>query len=105
VQNRLLALVADVVSNEHFEQKRNNTLSIIGSKIGYRHNGDAYLMRQQLLAAMYCNNPMKYDFLGSEESLQSINLNHVDLARDLIRTNIVSVMVFGPRISVLPRFP
>jgi hypothetical protein len=67
-----------------------HTVTDIANEIGYRHTGD-YRMQLALLHAMYHNHPIRYDMLGSEESLGKIGMQHIELALDLIRTNILSI--------------
>jgi hypothetical protein len=53
----------------------------------------------KLLAALYTDNPIRYDMLGTRDSLKTIQADDIDLALKLIRTNIQSITILGHRLS------
>ncbi|HEX7333643.1 MAG TPA: hypothetical protein VF290_19235 [Pyrinomonadaceae bacterium] len=75
------------------------TKNDVENEIGERNSDLTYRMRSKLMSALYREDPVRYDILGTAESLGEIELGHVDLAMKLIRANIESVTVLGYRLS------
>lgn len=71
----------------------------VKNEIGERNSDLKYRMQTKLLSTLYREDPVRYDILGTPETLAGIDLGHVDSAMKLIRANIQSVTVLGSRLS------
>ena len=92
-----------VLTGEYQESKVESlilkTKNDVENEIGYRNSDLTYRMQPKLLSALYREDPIRYDVLGTPESLADIDLGHVDLAMKLIRANIQSITVMGSQLS------
>jgi hypothetical protein len=74
------------------------TVSDVDHEIGHRHNLD-YVLKLKLLSLLYRDDPVRFDILGTRETLSEISIEHINLALKVIRTNIQSVTVMGRGLS------
>lgn len=75
------------------------TKNDVKNEIGERNSDLTYRMQSKILSALYREDPVRHDILGTSETLADINPDHVGLAMKLIRANIQSVTVLGSRLS------
>lgn len=93
VEQLISVLVTDDQHKQRILKLLKMTVNDIRNEIAYRHGNLDYVMRLKLLEALYHENPIRYDMLGSTESLTKIGISDVELALSLIRSNIASVTV------------
>ncbi|MDQ3804223.1 MAG: hypothetical protein M3416_10380 [Acidobacteriota bacterium] len=75
------------------------TVNDVGLEIGHRHDNSDYVLKLELLSSLYREDPIRFDILGTRESLREITGEHINLALKVIRTNIRSVTVMGHGLS------
>lgn len=69
------------------------TKNDIANEILYRHSSLDYPLHCKLRKALYPRHPIRYDILGTKNSIHRIELAHVQHAMAMIRSRIRSVMV------------
>lgn len=114
-----VAIGIDESRKDHFIELIDKSVTDIRNEISERHTGFMtpnikslnltlkenskrrydYALQVILRSVLYQNNPIRYDWLGSKETLQKITLTHVEKALELIRNNILSIVVVGHTFS------
>lgn len=86
------------------------TVNDIVNEISERHSGFIphgnndvnskrdYVLKLKVIENLYICNPVQYDPLGTNQSLRTIEMNHIKLALRLIRYNIRSIIIVGWRL-------
>ena len=81
--------------NERLPDLLEQTKADIGNEIGDRESDPDYRLHCKLREVLYPRHPIRYDVLGTRESLQQIEMAHVRQALGILRSRIRSVTVLS----------
>lgn len=94
ILHSLLALLTTDM-DEIDDQLIASTVTDIRNERNERHSNWSYVMQLRLLDALFSNNPIRYDMLGTYQSLSEIKVEHIKSALHCMRSNVSSVTLLG----------
>jgi len=99
VQQLLSLIVSNRESDKRLAERLAYTRRDVINEIGYRYQDIHYEMLVRLRAAMYSKHPIQYDGLGTKQSLGQIDIEHIHRAYELMKSNIVSLIILSSHLS------
>ena len=85
---------------EHVKMRVDDVRSEISQEISYRFQETEYRMRAETLDALFWNHPLRYDILGTTESIAAVEDIELDAAMAIVRRNIAGITVISGAIEI-----